>query len=512
MSRITGVIVALATTATVLTGSTAGGAPPPAAAPAAELPREVPRGVEATLADGDTFRVWTSHSYRTVWGKRRDAATGTWSPRREVLHEKNLFCGDVDLRTANGAVAVMAECDDYSYAEDQAPTSSHALWSADTVTWSSHELDGESYDEPGISPDGSRAVWPQSGGYVTWGPEGFTSHALETPGEEYTATATITDDATVSYLYGASVAPRRCRLRVLTRTGDAAPSLQELPLADACQDANFANLDATTAWFGDFSGPAFRTVISRPDTTSPWAVTAIAPAYAPGLDTVERGLTTDYFTAPGLPLFAISSPGRRRIRAQAYDAAAQTWGASTVVYDAGATRCSWGDNWTAQPLGVLVAELECGARRVVLTTQDGTTWQALPMGRHPHGFSPDGRYVAVPGRSRTYVVSSERGVVTLPGGVTGRCDVVVPDGADAAVLLTAGGQHRGWPTVLKASTADGWRRLSSTRLPTFSTPCRSARSSTYELPHRFDVHSRWKGYTVRLVERDGAWTALRRRF
>ena len=58
MSRITGLFVALATTAAIMTTSasatTAAGVEPPGVA---ELPREIPGGVELTLADGDTFRV-----------------------------------------------------------------------------------------------------------------------------------------------------------------------------------------------------------------------------------------------------------------------------------------------------------------------------------------------------------------------------------------------------------------------------------------------------------------------
>ena len=164
MSRITGVIVALATTAAVLTGSTSGAAPPPPPAPAsapgapgfADLPREIEGGVELTLADGDLLRLWAAADYRTVWSRRRDAATGAWGSRLEVLHRKNLFCGDVDARTSGGAVAAMVQCDLYGYAEDQAPVGSQALWSPDAVTWSSYQLEGEAYDEPGISPSGSR--------------------------------------------------------------------------------------------------------------------------------------------------------------------------------------------------------------------------------------------------------------------------------------------------------------------------------------------------------------------
>ena len=109
------------------------------------------------------------------------------------------------------------------------------------------------------------------------------------------------------------------------------------------------------------------------------------------------------------------------------------------------------------------------------------------------------------------MISAERGVVTLPLPVTGRCDVVVPDGPDGAVLLTSRGRHRGWPTVLQQSSPDGWSTLSRTDLPTFAPPCTTARSSTYELPYRFDLFGRLTGYTVRIVQRDGEWTARRSR-
>jgi hypothetical protein len=515
MSRITGVIVALATTTAVLTASspasTAGGAAPGAA----ELPREIRGGVELTLADGDLLRLWTSKNHRTVWAARRDVAVGTWGAREVVLRKENLYCGDVDARTASGVVAVIAECDEGSYAEDQAPVSSHAIWSPDTVTWTSYELEGEAYEEPGISPDGTNAVWPEREGYVTRTEAGFVRHQLDTEGIEYTSTATISDAEQVSYLFGAQFA-RRCAIVVLTRTGDAEPTRQELALDNGCSDSSFANVDADTTWFGDPSEPAQRAVISRSDATSPWAVTEIAPTTAPGLVVGQvvgrRGLDTDYFTAPGLPLYAVGSRGRHVVRAQVYDRSTQSWGAPAVIHDAGTQRCRWGDNWLAQPLALVLVNLTCGGRNVVLTTGDGSAWQALGMGERPYGLSPDGRFVAVPGPSRTYVLSRELGVVTLPGGVTGRCDVVVPDGPDAAVLLTAAGRHRGWPTVLQASATEGWRTLSRTALPTFDRTCQGARSSNYELPYRFDVFGRLNGYTVRVLQRGGEWTVRRSRY
>ena len=513
MSRITGVIVALATAAAVLTGPTEAAVPRPAAAPHADLPREIRGGVELTLADGDLLRVWASEDHRTVWAKRRDVVAGVWGTRQVVLRKKNLACGDVDARTASGAVAVIAECDRGGYAEDQAPTGSRAIWSADTVTWSSYALEGEAYDEPGISPDGTKAVWPERAGYVTLTEAGYERHRLDTRGIEYTSTATITDSAQVSYLFGARLG-RRCALVVLTRTGDTEPARQELELADSCSDSDFANVDANTTWFGDLSSPASRSVVSRAQPGSPWAVTEVAPVHAPGLEpNASTRMHTDYFGAPGLPLVALGSVTGRKVHAQLYDRVSQSWGPASLVYDAGARRCRWGDTSTAQPLAVIAVDLSCGAGHVVLTTTDGATWRALRMGRHTYGLAPDGRYVAVPGRSRTYVISPERGVVTLPGGVTGRCDVVVPDGPDGAVLLTAAGRHRGWPTILRHSSSNGWTRLSRTTLPTDGRSCSGARISAYDLPYRFEMFgTRDHGYTVRIVRRGGEWTVRRSRW
>lgn len=507
MSRITGVIVALATAAAVLSGSTVAAEPAPAAPPTAQLPEEIPGGVELTLADGDLLRVWAAENDRAVFSRRLDAATGAWGPRLEVLRRTNLFCGEVEGRTANGAVALLAQCDEGGYAEDEAPTSSQALWSPDAVTWSSYELDGEAYEEPGISPDGVNAVWPLYRGYVTRTAAGFTEHRLRTDGQEYTVTATVTESAQVSLLYFAQLG-RRCRLVVQTRTGDAAPTRQELTVPGGCGDVGFANVDSNTVWYGDTWDPAFRSVVSRPDGSSPWALTAIAPADAPGLEQGGR-LGVDFFDAAGVPLLALDSTKGRRIRAQRYDPVAQAWSPSTLAYDAGAQRCRWGDNWVDGTVEVVAIDLRCGPRHVVLTTRDGVSWQALRMGRHVVGRSPDGRYAVVPGRSRTHVISPERGVVSLPLPVTGRCDVVVPDGPDGAVLLTAAGRNGGWPTVLQHSSTTGWTRLSRTNLPTFAPDCVRARSSTYDQPYRFDISSRWKGYTVQVLQRDGEWTVRR---
>lgn len=193
--------------------------------------------------------------------------------------------------------------------------------------------------------------------------------------------------------------------------------------------------------------------------------------------------------------------------AQSYDAANQTWNPPVGVLST-RERCSWDDTWPSAQLGVLVADLRCGnGRRVSLTTHDGSAWRVLRGNRQPRGLSPDGQYVALPARTRTYVVSRELGVVTLPGGTSGRCDVVVPDGPDGAVLLTAAGRHRGWPTVLQHSTAEGWTRLSRTSLPTPPRECRWVQPS-WEKRDAFDVFGRRdQGYSVRVLESGGTWTA-----
>lgn len=88
----------------------------------------------------------------------------------------------------------------------------------------------------------------------------------------------------------------------------------------------------------------------------------------------------------------------------------------------------------------------------------------------------------------------------------------MPDGPDAAVLLTATRGHRGWPTILEQSGPNGWQRLSRTNLPTHATPCRDARTTAYDLPYRFAIIGSRQGYTVRVVERDGRWTVRRSRY
>lgn len=515
MSRITGVLAVLALATTVLPTATTAAAQSPDTSHARaaadlgvgveDLPRTIPRGVELRLADGDLLRVQVAADQRGVRATRYDAATASWGAPSVVLQRRNLICGQVSGRTSGGAVALVAECGRSGYSEDEAPTASQALFSPDGVTWTSYPLRGEAYEEPGISPGGGRAVYPDGEGYLTHGPEGWAPHALETPGREYTATAVITDDAQVSYLYGSGLADT-CRIVVLTRTGDADPGRQELAPDDACSDTDLVNVDAHTALLGWLGDPGQVAVLSRPDAASPWAVTRRAPQDAPGLVVPDRGgLGRQFLTAPGAPLVALGSAGSRRVRAQVYDPVGQAWGPATTVFTS-RSRCHWAGSYDGT-LGVLVAELDCDGGDVALTTRDGREWQALRMGDRPLGQSPDGRYVAVPGPTSTSVISRELGVVTLPTGSTGRCDVALPDGPLSAVRLVAEPGSRRWPTLLRHVTADGATRIGRAATPASGRCAAAEGERLYDKPFWFSLRSTRidMGQVVRLVHGRDGW-------
>lgn len=481
MTRLTGVVVALATAAAVMTvpATTAATQQAPAAGTGsaaelagltASLPRPVGRGVVVTLADGDRLRLSVTRDLREVVSRRYDATTSTWGPGQRVLREPGLFCGSVDARTAAGAVAVIATCDRGGYADDQAPTSSYALWSPDGSRWEARRLRGEAFEEPGISPDGQSAVWPQDDRWTTFAAgTGFVTRTVDAPGQEYTVTATIDDDERVSFLYGGGARGEDCALQVRARTGDGPVEASSLDVPDACADVFFENVDATHVLVGDPGSPAYVSVVARTDAASPWTVTRTAPAYAPGLAdySTRRGEPATLLAARDLPLVALGSPDRHRFLAQAYDEASGTW-TSPVDVVRTRSRCVFSGSASSEPLAVLVTGLSCrdGRRRstVELVSTDATTFTALRRApRTPVGISPDGAWASVTHGGRTTVVSRERGLVELPFGTSETCDVVVPAGPDQALRLTSDGRGRGWPRELQLSTAQGWARVSGAR-------------------------------------------------
>ena len=509
MSRITGVIVALATATALMSlpSSASMSTAPMAAPPPAELPRAIKDGVELTLTDGDLFQVWSSPGHKTVWGKRRDAATGRWGERQVVFRQDYIECGRLSARTASGAVAITAACDSPTFRIDQAPGHPQAIYSADTLTWTSRELEQEADEPPGISDGGTTAIWPQDdGNVVTWSGVGFADQQLD-PGEvNYpdSVAATITDAGDISYFF--LIEPGTpCRVGVMTRTGDAAPVRQELLLEGDCSNAT--SVGTSTVWWDDTDDLLRRTTVTRADSASPWAVTEPAPIGAPGL--VDGRMGPVGVSAPGVPLLALGSARGHQIIAQRFDPSSQTWSAPAVVHDAGSARCRWSDGRIDPPLRVIAVGVTCGERRVMLTTADGVTWRVLRMATTALGVSADGRHVAVPMRNRTSIISPGHGVVTIPAGAHGRCELVVPDGPDAAVVLTAAGRNLGWPTVLKRSGPSGWRARTSTRLPTFPRPCRLVRPNLVDPPYRYEMFNPRHTYTVQILERNGRWTVRR---
>ena len=480
--------------------------------PLAGLPEEVAGGVIVDLADGDRFKATVSRDLRTVWGSRYDAATRSWSERSVVLRKPNVFCGDVDARAAGTAVALIAECDRGGYADDQAPIHSQALYSPDTVEWRSFTLPGEAYDEPGISPSGTNAVWPLRHAWVTWTAAGFNVVQHDLPGQEYTITGTISDAGDVSVLYG-GVRSRTedCALNVLTVPVAGAETQQRLEVDNSCADVDLLNTSATTVLLGAPDSPESLVTITRPDTASPWAVTGIAPEDAPGL-VRHRGretATTLFASSPGLPLLAVGSPDRQHFSAQAYDPVAQRWAEPRPIGKP-IPGCTWGDSFIDEPLGVFALRLECGKHERLLASPDAVVWHDLALNRSPLGVSHDGQYVAASNQIRTLILSRERGLVRLPLPTRARCDVIQPVSPDAAIRLTTRNK-RGWPGRLDISTTTGWQRTRTPfpRLRVGTDVCTHVEVELYERPVSYGFGGRSRAVSLAVISSGDGWRIRR---
>src|SRR6478735_278711 len=96
-----------------------------------------------------------------------------WSDPERVLTLDDRECGAARATASGGRVAVTVECDDAWYA-DQAPTRSVALVGEVGSDWELHDLQGEAYGAPAVSPSGGYAVWSQGGSVLRWSAdEGF---------------------------------------------------------------------------------------------------------------------------------------------------------------------------------------------------------------------------------------------------------------------------------------------------------------------------------------------------
>jgi hypothetical protein len=485
---------------------------PHSSGPVTGLPEEVRGGVIVDLADGDRFKATVSRDLTTVWGSRYDAATRSWGARSVVLRKKNVFCGDVEARAAGTAVALIAKCDKYGYSEDQAPVHSQALYSPDTVTWRAFTLPGEAYDEPGTSPSGTNAIWPLHHAWATYTAAGFTVTERDLPGQEYTITGTISDTGDVSVLYGdGRIEGRDCVLSVLNVSATGAESRQSLDIDNACGDVDLVNVDATTVLFGSPGYPESLVRISRPDTASPWAVTAIAPASAPGLVRHRgRGTAHTLFAhSPGLPLLAVGSADRHSFTAQSYDPGAQRWAAPVVIART-TDECNWGDNFIDEPLGVFALRLACAKRARALVSSDASVWRAVGLAEGPLGVSPDGQYVAASNKGRTVIFSRELGIVSLPLPLRAVCDVIQPVAPDAAIRLTTTNQ-RGWPGRLDVSTATGWHRTKTPfpRLHVGTDRCTGVEPELFERPVSYGFHGRSRAVSLAAVPDGNGWKIRR---
>ena len=504
--------------ATVVAVGAAGAtpAPPAARASSAALPQEVRGGVVVELPEGDRFKVWHSRDLRTVWGQRYDAATSTWGGRTVVLQEADLFCGAVDARSSAGAVAVIAACNEGGYPEsDSEPQDVRALYSPDTVSWTAHDLSWEGHEEPGISPDGRWAVWPLHQGYVTWtASEGFVRRQVDAPGQEYTVTATVADDGTVSFLYGGNAEGRgsECRIHVVTQRGSGPPARESLVVPSACSvEHDLVNLDALTVHFDFYGSPPHLTTIGRPDTSSAWAVTSLAPAHAPGLRRHEGRTRTTFLYPPGSPLVALGSADRRVFEMQTYDDVARRWGPPRRVARLDGP-CRWDPGVHSPRLAVLVAEERRDGRQRALVSTDVRTWYDVPL-RRPLGFSADGQQVSASSRRSTTVFSRTEGRVRIPLGASRPCDAVLPSSATSVVRLTTS-RDSGWPTVLQRSTPGGWTRTATAmpRVPTGADSCSRVRTYVDDdgLP-RYWFSGRLRGVTLTVVPRGDGWKVRRTR-
>ena len=329
-------------TAGLLVGGQSG-QPDPARRPRT-LPEELDGGVIVDLADGDRFKASVSRDQRTVWGSRYDAATRSWSARAVVFKEKDVFCGDVDARAAGTAVALIAQCDEGGYSED---TGAHPLAGALLPRHADLEaftLPGEAYEEPGISPSGSHAIWPLHNGWVdVRPPPASRSSSASCRGRSTPSPAPSPTPATSPCCTAArSVDGRRLRAQRADRARRPAP--RPGSSFDARQRLRGRRPGQRRRHHGALRRArqprVAQTTISRPDTASPWAVTGIAPSTAPGL-VRHRGAAPPppcSSTSPGLPLLAVGSPDKRRFYAQAYDRGRPSAGRQPRRRSAGASR------------------------------------------------------------------------------------------------------------------------------------------------------------------------------
>ncbi len=297
---------------------------------------------------------------------------GAWGSARVVLEADDRECGAVRAIATGTAVAATVECDEH-YAEDQAPTASVALVSRDLRSWSHHDLSGEAYGTPGLSPDGTHAVWTQTGDLLTWDGEEFGT----TDAPDQDAQVVTVDDSGDLALLTTGRAGGRCTVDVEGEGGSTV-----VPVADAdllqCDELGLSLADPSEVR-GDVSGQPGTQLVVRRDGATAWTLASPAAITMPGLDTYpdDRAVAIwNQVTANTRgDLVAVGSPDRQHLTAQRYDPARQRWTPSRVVHDAGAPVC----RRSTLDSGILQGRtfelrIVCGGKALVLRSSDGRTW------------------------------------------------------------------------------------------------------------------------------------------
>ncbi|GAA4713479.1 hypothetical protein [Nocardioides conyzicola] len=466
--------------------------------------------------------------------QHRPAGATTWDAPSVLFAGKGrLTCGQIDGAASPGGIALTLECD-RSYYEDQAPVHTQALVTRDLASWSRHELPGEAYQPPAISPDGRTAAWPASGGdgFVRWRAGAGFSTLVSTGfrGDGGAETIVAEDSGTVS-LMGAESRAGKCRLGVHARPLSGPERVQLVSDVDpGCTEGSLTTVDDLTVR-GDDNSRATTYVVSRADTSSPWQLTVPRPVDGAGLvvyrGSPKRTIHPSYLDVAGKPLLVIGSPDRRRLMVQTYDDSTRTWSPRTTVYDHGFPGCTGGDFGGDATAQVFFLDLHCYAKeradgryppydhdydamprgRTLLLSADGVTWKAAPIGRRPYAVNAAASLVAAPGRHATRILSPA-GIASVPVTTGGRCEFVFPVAADRLLRLH-GGPHARWPRRVQLSTPTGWRTVDTIAMPARGR-CQRAFDSNYLRPTRFDLvgGSKGVGLTVRRGGPDG-WRVVR---
>lgn len=487
------------------------------------------------LPDGRKIAVGTPDQ-KKVMIQRYSPATKTWTKPALLFRQADLECGDFDGKASAGGVALLLQCDTY-WANDHAPERSQALASRDLVTWAKSEISGDAYTAPGISPNGQHAVWlaGASGRFLTWQLDhGFQAGSVPFDSDEYGVTAVVDDRGEVTVAGAISGADDSCKLSIVTRE-QAGVREQLLDLAPGkkvgCTELGVDNVSTNSLVVG-FGRPSHTWRIARPDPDSPFAITKTAPYVAPGLvkysNNRRLAIANEIFSARGLPLYAVGSPDRRRIRVQKYDAAAQRWLTPVTVYDHRFPACTGGGSdpeaqqaWSVHavditcypkrsanktyPPGSSSAPLPRGGHSVLLNAGKG--WQRASLGAHPLGVGRGYTRLAVPSIWGGVVVASKGSIVRLPVRAPRRCDIVVPTGPRSALRLTDPTGGRRWPHVLQRSTPSGWKTIQQLRVPKGG-PCQSAALlETSSQSPLYGVFARSGFHTVTFAQVNGSWRA-----